>query len=245
MIFDAHTHLHQGILPRRGDFFQLVSAATPEECRCLDTLRGQDPRLFYSCGVHPWQSDTVPITALTPWLSAACALGEIGMDSVWCTVDLAVQRQVFRAQLRLAEALRKPVILHTKGCEQAVLEEIESFPCPILVHWYSSSEHLEGYLRRDCYFTVGPDFESNLAVRQVAAAVPLHRLMVESDGVAGAAWALGRDLAASELPDLLQASIQSLARLRGIAPSAMEELLFQNALRFITTSTSNGKMQDL
>ena len=237
MLFDAHTHLYRGVLPRLEDYYQLVSASTPEECRLLDPLRKEDPRLYYSCGVHPWQSDTVPVSSLSPWLPAACAVGEIGMDSIWCMADLQVQRRVFREQLRLAETLQKPVILHTKGCEAAVLEEIAAFPLPILVHWYSSEAHLEGYLEKDCYFTVGPDFQSNPAVRQVAAAVPLHRLMVESDGVEGASWALGYRLSPVELPDLLRKLIASLARLRGLTPTAMEETLFQNALRFVQLSS--------
>ncbi len=245
MLFDAHTHLHRGALPRRNDLFQLACASTPEECRRLEVLRREDPRLFYSCGVHPWQSDTVPISALAPWLSAASALGEIGMDGVWCRVDLSVQRRVFREQLRLARELHKPVILHTKGCEQAVLEEIQTFPLPLLVHWYSSSEHLEGYLEKDCYFTVGPDYRNNPAVWQVAATVPLHRLMVESDGVAGAAWALGRELDVGDLPGLMQDLIGFLAQLRCISPTAMEETLFQNALRFVSTSPPLEKMQFL
>jgi TatD DNase family protein len=238
MLFDAHTHLYRGALPRLEGYYQLVSASTPEECHLLDALRKEDPRLYYSCGVHPWRSDTVPVSSLASWLSAACAVGEIGMDNVWCTTDLQVQRQVFREQLHLAEALQKPVILHTKGCETEVLEEIAAFSIPILVHWYSSEAHLEGYLKKDCYFTVGPDFQSNPAVRQVATIVPLHRLMIESDGVEGASWALGRRLSLGGLPGLLRELIASLARLRGLTPAAMEETLFQNTLRFIQRTSS-------
>ena len=36
------------------------------------------------------------------------------MDSVWCDVDLKIQKEVFEKQLQLAQALNKPVILHTK-----------------------------------------------------------------------------------------------------------------------------------
>lgn len=237
MLFDAHTHLYGDALPCPDDCYQLISASTPEECRRLDALRPEHPHLYYSCGVHPWQSDTVSISSLTPWFSNACAVGEIGMDSVWCIVDPRVQRRVFREQLRLAETLQKPVILHTKGCEAEVLEDITDFPFPVLVHWYSSEAHLEGYLEKDCYFTIGPDLQSNPAVRRVAAAVPLHRLMVESDGVEGVAWALGRQLSPADIPPLLRELTASLARLRGLTFTAMEELLSLNTLRFVQFSS--------
>lgn len=43
------------------------------------------------------------------------------MDSVWCDVDLKIQKEVFEKQLQLAQALNKPVILHTKGQEKRYL----------------------------------------------------------------------------------------------------------------------------
>lgn len=43
------------------------------------------------------------------------------MDSVWCDVDLKIQKEVFEKQLQFAQALNKPVILHTKGQEKRYL----------------------------------------------------------------------------------------------------------------------------
>jgi len=236
MIFDAHTHLYQGKLPCQNDFYQLASASTPEECRTLDTLRARNPQLYYSCGIHPWQSEAVPASALMPWLPNACAIGEIGMDSVWCSVDLAVQRQAFQSQLSLAAKLQKPVILHTKGCEHDVLEHIQAFPFPILVHWYSCNEHVEDYIKKGCYFTIGPDLRRNPAVQRLAALTPLNRLLVESDGVEGVSWALGRKVSLTETSNVLRGLIADLARLRDLPPKAMAETLFRNALAFLNVT---------
>ena len=79
-------------------------------------------QLFYSCGVHPWNASLDTFESMLPLLKKAPIIGEIGMDSVWCDLDLNIQKEVFEKQLQLAYALNKPVILHTKGQEKTILE---------------------------------------------------------------------------------------------------------------------------
>ena len=57
---------------------------------------------------------------MLPLLKQASIIGEIGMDSVWCDVDLEIQKEVFEKQLQLAKEWDKPVILHTKGQEKTI-----------------------------------------------------------------------------------------------------------------------------
>ena len=132
-----------------------------------ERVRSETFPFWLSFGIHPWYSDGVDITNLCEmdgnvaresecagslWaLYKHCAvIGEIGMDSVWCEIPLDVQRSVF--------ILHKPVILHTKGQEKEIAELIQDFSGKICVHWYSGDiETLEKYMKKDCYFTLGPD----------------------------------------------------------------------------------------
>ncbi len=44
---------------------------------------------------------------MLPLLKKAPIIGEIGMDSVWCDLDLNIQKEVFEKQrLQLAHALK-------------------------------------------------------------------------------------------------------------------------------------------
>ena len=188
-----------------------------EKQRCI--ANADSPREFaflkeqgfsvISAGIHPWKADTADWAEMEPVLREAAVVGEIGLDSVWCNVDMAVQRQVFHRQLALAAQLKKPVILHTKGMEREVLDTIHQYPNRYLVHWYSCEEHLTDYIALGCWFTLGPDVRSD-----VAQAVPLDRLLIESDGLEGIAWAYGQSVTAAEYPHAMGRTLREAARLR-------------------------------
>ena len=177
---------------------------------------------------------------LMPWYRQADAVGEIGLDREWTDGPLAAQLPVFRAQLRIAAALGKPVILHTKGAEREVLEELRALrdragsgvldsPCAqshdrsrtrsrvhpahpahprphvqssgrfhhcprlraprIMVHWYDCDDWVDEYIALGCWMTLGPDWSRHQAMRALAAATPIDRLLIESDGLESIAWA--------------------------------------------------------
>lgn len=234
-IFDAHTHIGESY-PREKGFYQLATASTPEDCARLNGLVKHDSQLFFACGLHPWHSADVSVEALLPWFSSCSAIGEIGMDSVWCQVDLEVQRRAFRTQLQLAEDHKKPIVLHTKGCEREVLEEISCVSQNILVHWYSSNHYLSEYIQKGCYFSVGPDLLQNQAVQAVVESVPIDKLVLESDGTDGISWALGREVREAEIPCFLQQQIINIANRKGSKPNILADTLFENALAFLGVS---------
>ncbi len=187
---DAHTHM--GTVKERQEreeagIVSLVCLSTPEEAR--EAFSGKWTYLIPTCGVHPWHAHRQEVESLLEWMEQCPVIGEIGMDSVWCQVPLHTQRQVFEKQLALAGVWRKPVILHTKGREQAIARIIRTYPNRYLVHWYSCQEHLEDYLDLDCYFSIGPDVWWNEVVAQVVKKVPRHRLLVETDGLDSVRWA--------------------------------------------------------
>lgn len=135
-LFDAHAHLgdEEELLSRkRENISSLVCAGTPEEAERLMLLCEHSPFspiLLPALGLHPWQAGNVSFRDMEPWLLKAPVIGEIGMDSVWCDVPLSKQEKVFCAQLELASALKKPVVLHTKGQEKRsrVLSETMKIP---------------------------------------------------------------------------------------------------------------------
>ena len=89
-----------------------------------------------------------------------------------------------------------------KGCEKEILEEIETFPYNICVHWYSGdAKTLKAYIDRGCYFTLGPDRGPDITD------IPLDRLFLETDGLESLQWMYrhgkeipGRDASAVKTP---------------------------------------------
>lgn len=221
---DAHTHMgtdYEHRIRRRLGIRSYLCASTPEEGEKLLRLWRSPAGREWICptfGLHPWQAERYSVEDMRHYLELGAAVGEIGLDNVWCDVDMNRQREVFTEQLVIAGKLKRPVILHTKGCEEEIAETIRNYPNRYLVHWYSCMEHLEDYIAQDCYFTVGPDVERNPAVRRVLEHVPLERLLVETDGYASLTWCgLRFRTGQPQVLAALENSISVIAECKGVS----------------------------
>lgn len=235
MLSDAHCHLNGSAelaaLQRDEHILSIINCQSPAEWTLNQKLVA--PHQPLSFGIHPWEATQLHWAEVTPCLEATAIVGEIGMDSVWTDVNLLEQARLFEAQLRFAHDHRKPVILHTKGCERAVLTRIQKYPNRYLVHWYAANEYQADYIRLDCYFSIGPDVLTDPAVTQLAKTVPLNRLLIETDGLDAIAWAQHRQITIQDYPKILQQSLRIVANLRGIAPQELETIVYQNLQRFL------------
>ena len=176
---------------------------------------------------------------MEPWLLKASVIGEIGLDSVWCSVPLSVQEKAFCAQLELASAMKKPVVLHTKGQEKQIARLSRAYPNTYLVHWYSGGEGLSDFLDLDCYFTIGPDVFYQPAVQKAAVLAPENRLLVETDGCSAVKWAYEQaSFCKRPLPPwndikaVLNHSIDTIASLRGLPPEILAVKMEETFCRF-------------
>lgn len=235
MIIDAHLHITEndeknGILTciEKGNILGFVAGTNPEDCHRIHKLAQRCNLIIPTYGLHPWYADKYSLKDMEPYLTACPIIGEIGLDSVWCDVDLNVQKKIFVAQLDLAEERGCPVILHTKGQEKEIARIISDYTVPVIVHWYSSENYLDKYLERDCYFTVGPDVHTNPAVQQLVRKVPLNRLFVESDGISAVEWATGIAITPQEWPSILSASMNFIAGVKNVAPETVRTQMEEN-----------------
>lgn len=232
---DAHAHFERPEeLPFRAGVTTVFCGVDPASAAALMPLAGPD--IIVSCGLHPWHCDRYDVADMLPFIERCPILGEIGMDSVWTDVPLNRQRAVFLEQLRLAEKLGKPVVLHTKGMEAEIARIVADYPVRKLVHWYSCGEHLDAYLRQDCYFSVGPDHRTNPAVQDVIRTAPLNRLLTETDGVGAIGWALGREASPGDIEGVLTGELAAIARAHGVTMEAAAAAVRQNLNEFILGS---------
>lgn len=224
-------HVTPALLPYLHGVRCIANADCPAEYTFLN--QADLPDMVISVGVHPWKADVTPWDDMEPLLRNAAVIGEIGLDNVWCTVDLKVQRAVFRRQLELAQALRKPVILHTKGMEHEILDTIRRYPNRYLVHWYACADWQQDYMDLGCWFTVGPDVALDRDVARLAQAVPLDRLLIESDGVDGIAWGQGTTLTPADYPAAMDRHLHTVAALRGLSAADLSAVLLQSLDTFL------------
>ncbi len=132
------------------------------------------------------------------------AIGEIGLDYYWDSAPHALQKEVLRAQLDLAAEMGLPVLLHMREARDAsgepcagdMLQILEAWCAglragkdplvgrPGVLHSFSGSlETARVALRLGFYIGVtGPVTFENARLRQaIIAALPLERLLIETD----------------------------------------------------------------
>jgi TatD DNase family protein len=135
-----------------------------------------------AAGVHPHQAaDGEPIDGLLD--ERIVAVGEIGLDFYRDYAPRDVQRQVFAAQLELAQRHRKPVIIHSRAADDETAAALESFSGTVVLHCFSSPGLLSVALECGYYvsFAGNVTYPKAAELREAARAVPAERILAETD----------------------------------------------------------------
>ncbi len=205
-LIDAHNHLQAPALaPHLGEIIQaleeqgiaasVVNGTTEDDWPAVADLARRLPWVRPSYGLHPWH-----VAARSPqWLEKlramlgcdpAAGVGEIGLDRWKEPFDFADQQAVFLQQLALAVELGRPVSIHVLRAWGAAAELLHSRPVPpggFLLHAYGGPvELVRCFVEKGAYFSFSGSFfhERQAAKRAAFLAVPLTRLLVESDAPA-------------------------------------------------------------
>jgi TatD DNase family protein len=135
-----------------------------------------------AAGVHPHQAaDGEPLDGLLD--ERIVAVGEIGLDFYRDYAPREVQRQVFAAQLDLAQQHRKPVIIHSRAADEETAVALEPFSGTVVLHCFSSPGLLPVALERGYYvsFAGNVTYPKAAELREAARAVPAERILAETD----------------------------------------------------------------
>ncbi len=118
------------------------------------------------------------------------AIGEIGLDFHYMNSPAKRQEELFAAQLELSGDLSLPVIVHSREADERMMEliEAESFRrlavVPGVMHCFSGSRATMQRaldLGMHISFAGSVTFKNAGELREIACAVPLGRLLVETD----------------------------------------------------------------
>lgn len=203
ILVDTHCHLHRQefdldrtqVVARAkeaGVTVLLDPATDLKSNKMVVDLARQIPEVYAGVGVHPHDAagltaagvDEIAALASSP---KVVAIGEIGLDYYRNLSPPEVQQEALRKLLRLADRLKKPVILH---CREAypdlfsILRECLTPPIRGLLHCFSGGveEANEGMeLGFHLSFAGNLTFPKADRLREVAKAVPLEKLLLETD----------------------------------------------------------------
>jgi TatD DNase family protein len=201
-LIDAHVHLSDA--EYTGHIDELIADAKNADVTALVTnsmdlktcqndvkLAEKYPDLVYpALGIHPWNVNVIEekeiqetIEFIQQHKSAVKAIGEIGLDAKYETI-WEKQTMVFDRMLRLAETLELPVIIHSRGTTDKVVEMLPSYRLKrVLLHWFSHPmTALAKALDNGYFITEGPPVTYSNGIREVVEKTPLTNLLTETDG---------------------------------------------------------------
>lgn len=159
--------------------------------RAADIVRARPDFVAWTAGVHPHDAAGFDaardVAAIDEQLAAgACAVGECGLDYHYDHSPRERQRTAFAAQLELAGARDRAVVVHTREAEEdtrAMVVEAGRAGVRGVLHCYTGSHALA-----DAALEVGwmISFSGIVTFRKwdddaLIRSVPLERLLVESD----------------------------------------------------------------
>jgi TatD DNase family protein len=233
-ILDAHVHL-----PAYPDPAEVVASArmrgitlasvtvSAAEAATNFRLREENPstvRCFL--GVHPSEAvaargDLEKLGAL--WKEAD-GVGEVGLDPKYSEISPGSdQMDLFKAQVAVAERLKKPLQVHSRGAEDECLDVLEGHSLrSLLMHWFEGEDSVARVLSGERFVSFGPAILYSKKLLRIAKRCPPEVVLAESDGPV-AFGALG----GAEGPGLIPSVAFKLAEVWG---KSLDEALLQLSL---------------
>jgi TatD DNase family protein len=203
-IVDAHIHLSEAEYAEHlteviadattnGVSALITSSVNLKTCQNDVKLAEQYPNLIYpALGIHPYNvnflkqdelQETIDFILQQAQKKRPVAIGEIGLDYKYETI-WEMQLLVFDRMLHLAEQLDLPVVIHSRGTTDKIVEMLQSYNVKhVLLHWFSHPmETLKKAIDLGYFITEGPPVVYSDGIREIVKQTPLTNLLTETDG---------------------------------------------------------------
>lgn len=254
-LFDTHAHYHDdrfrtesaGAERLLNEIFSegvetIVNVGTNHDCNraCL-RLAMKYPRMVAALGLYPEDCEGYEEKDLFEFESylvkgmetgKVVAIGEIGLDYHVEGYNREKQLTFFEAQMRLAEKYDLPVIIHDREAHGDCFDMIRKYDkVRGVFHSYSgSAEMAKDLCRRGWYISFSGvlTFKNAVKVREAAAAVPMDKLLLETDCPYLAPHPMRGQLNHS---GYLHYTAEMLASVKGVTPGEMADVTSLNAHR--------------
>lgn len=222
MLLNLHTHL----LKKQANEQIIFNEIIPDSEEGLENFSLQNIDNWLSAGIHPWyineklynlQLKKLEGIAQNPVIKF---IGECGLDRLK-GAPLPLQEEIFIKQIRMAEEVKKPVIIHCVRCynELISIKKIVRPRVPFIVHGFNTKiEIARQLLDKGFYLSLGGALlkeESNTL--KVLNEIPLEKLFLETDD---------KDISIIDI-------YQKAAEIKSLSIEELEKIVFDNYLGLI------------
>jgi TatD DNase family protein len=252
MLIDSHCHLdsdqfdqdREAVIDRAqaAGVSHMVAIGTgngPPDLEAGIRLADRYPFFYATVGIHPHDASksTDEILQNLAHLTnhpKVIAVGEIGLDYHYDFSPREVQHHIFREQLKIAEAAKKPVVIHTREAWDDTIQVVRD-------HWNTSQggimhcfsgnpEQAKQALDLGFYLSFGGivTFPKALEIQESARQVPLEKILVETDAPY---LAPVPKRGKRNEPAYMIETVRKLAQLRGVTEQAIADSTTTNFQR--------------
>lgn len=250
MFYDTHAHFDDSafdgdreiLLPelhRQGIALINNIGCDVESSRASVALAEQYPFVYAVVGAWPGNTGDMTEADLEIYRELAghkktVAIGEIGLDYHYDDVPRDIQKHWFDRQMALADAVGLPVVVHEREAHGDGMEIVRKWAgkVPGVFHCFSGSAEMAMELVKLGWyvsFTGVVTFKNARRALEAVAAVPLERMMIETDApyLAPVPYR-GKRNHSGYVPKVAE----KIAEIKGLTTEAVAAITMENGKRF-------------
>ena len=205
-LFDSHAHYDDEKFNEDRDYIieevyksgvtKFVSAGYSLECseKGIEISNKYD-YVYTTCGISPNDipdgkdkitQELIQIEKLANENAKVLAIGEIGLDYYWNKDNKELQKYVLLEQIRIANKLNLPIMIHTRDAIMDTIDIIKNteFVKPGIFHCCQLNKDLiQAGLNKDFYISfAGPvTFKNSKNAEEIVSMVPIEKILIETD----------------------------------------------------------------
>ena len=243
-MIDSHTHLDScapddadlvAAADRAGVRRILTVGTDGASCRAALQAAERFPQVYAAIGRHPNSAtgfddnDLAELEALAAH-ERCRAIGETGLDFYRDRTAPHDQQRAFEAQIDLARATGKPLVIHTRAAEDPTIETLagKAQGVTVILHCFSMPERLDECLDHGWFvsFAGNVTYPKATDLAEAAAKVPEDRLLVETDAPYLSPQVVRKE---RNQPAFVTHTARFVAEQRGVAYEQLEQAVERNA----------------
>lgn len=148
--------------------------------------------IYASCGISPndvtenYKNEIEELEKIAS-NSKVVAIGEIGLDYYWNKENKQIQKEAFIEQIKLANKLNLPIVIHTREAIMDTIDIIKNIQtcdkkgvfhcCPLNIELVKEAIKLGYYIS----FSGNITFKSSKNADKVISYVPMDKILIETD----------------------------------------------------------------
>jgi TatD DNase family protein len=243
MLVDVHCHLdfaqfdadRDAVVERAKDTIIVNSTVDPGLVEKGLGLADRYDNVYCMLGFSASETDASALELMSSLIRSnrgrIVGVGEAGLDYYWVKDEAgrAAERMLFRRMADLSVELGLPIVVHSRDAESDCINILEERKLRAIMHCFSGTlEEARRAVDLGCVISIPANVASSKTRQKLVRGLPLESLVLETDAPYMSPLRGQR----SE-PANVRVAAETIAQLKGVGFTAVEDATTENALRFI------------